>query len=468
MKIAVIYPSFGVISATNQPNIKAVADNYGIYPNISLSYVAAALQKAGHEVIFLDAMAQGYSIEDMRKIVRKFSPDIMLFTLLTSLFHEILEVISYFRKETDAKVIVGGAQLSLYAKETMKNKLLDIGVIGEAEETIVELVSAIENKKLLQDVKGIAFRRQGKVIITEHRSLINNLDEIPFPARNLLPMNKYFSFISRYKNYTIMITSRGCPFKCKFCEQRTGNIRYRSAQNVVDEIEECYTLYDVREIDFFDPLFTINKKRVMEICKEIRKRNIKIHWSCRSRVDTIDEEMIKAMKDAGCYRIYFGIESGDEAILRRIGKFTTLNQIRNAISLAKNNNVLAFGYFIIGSPGETKQTIEKTIFLSKELNLDYAQFSRMSFLPGTLFYDEIKLSMGNDYWLNYTKEKNNEKQLEMLDCDFSEKELDAFIKRAYKEFYFRPMLIIKLLLGSRSPGEIFRYSKAAIDMIVKG
>ena len=164
------------------------------------------------------------------------------------------------------------------------------------------------------------FRGKENVILTMPREKIKNLDTVPFPARNLLPMNKYYSFISKRKNYTILMSSRGCTFQCTFCEQRSGDIRYRSAKNVADEMEECYQRYGVREIDVFDPLFTINKKRVIEVCKEIQKRNLKLIWSCRSRVDTIDEEMLIEMKKAGCYRIYFGIESGDEQILKNIKK----------------------------------------------------------------------------------------------------------------------------------------------------
>ena len=465
MKIALIYPSFGVVSVVNQPNIKAVADNYGIYPNISLAYVAGALQKAGHELIFLDAMASEYSLNDMAARVKKFNPYIMMFTITTYLFHETIKVIDYFRKISSAKVIVGGQHVTLFPKETLLKKEIDIGIVGEAEETVVELLEAIEKNKNIKNIRGICCREKEKIVLTMPREKIKNLDTVPFPARNLLPMNKYYSFISKYKNYTILMSSRGCTFQCTFCEQRSGDIRYRSTKNVVDEIEECYYKYNVREIDVFDPLFTINKKRVIEICKEMQKRGLKIAWSCRSRVDTIDEEMLIEMKKAGCYRIYFGIESGDEQILKNIKKFTKKEQIKKAIFLTKKHGVLAFGYFMFGNPGETRQSIKNTINLAKSLPLDYAQFNRLSNLPGTTMYEDLKEEMGYDYWREYVKDKSVENPLPRLKCRLSDKELDKWIKKAYLGFYFRPSFVLKTLLRVNSLPELTRYVKAGISMV---
>lgn len=262
-----------------------------------------------------------------------------------------------------------------------------------------------------------------------------------------------------------MITSRGCTFQCSFCEQRTGNIRYRSPENVVDEMEECQNRYGVREIDIFDPLFTINKKRVIEICKEIQKRKLKLAWSCRSRVDTIDEETLIEMKKSGCYRIYYGIESGDEEILRNIKKNTKISQIKKSINLTKKTGILAFGYFMLGNPGETKKSIIKTIKLAKELPLDYAQFSRSSILPGTAQYEEWMKYYKEDYWNDFVK-YGKIKEMKRLNTKLSDKELNFFIKKAYREFYFRPIQIFRILKNIKTVDEFLRYAKAGISMIM--
>ncbi|NTV23793.1 MAG: hypothetical protein HGA85_05465, partial [Nanoarchaeota archaeon] len=223
MRIALVYPAFGVIATENQPNLKAVADNYGIYPNISLAYIAGSLQAAGHELIFLDAMAEGLSFNDMAMRLRDFKPDIMMFTLTTYLFHETIDLIRNFRKKCNAKVVVGGAQVSLYPRETMMQGVIDYGLIGEAEQSVIELCKAIEEHLELSHIAGLAFMAGKKIVVTDPRPKEKNLDKIPFPARNLLPVGRYYSFVSKYRNYTIMITSRGCPYSCTFCEQRTGD-----------------------------------------------------------------------------------------------------------------------------------------------------------------------------------------------------------------------------------------------------
>lgn len=464
MKIAIVYPSFGVVAVTNQPNIKAVASNYGLYPNISLAYVAGALQKAGHDILFLDAAASGYSLRDMDLKIKEFKPRILMFTVSTYLIHETNSIINYFKARHDCLIIVGGGNLSLYPQETLKNKNIDFGIIGEAEETTPELIDALEKKKDFSNIKGICYRKADNIIVNEKREQIKNLDSIPFPARNLLPNSKYYSFISKYKNYTIMMTSRGCTFQCNFCEQRTGDIRYRSPKNVADEMEECVKKYKIKEFDIFDPLFTINKKRVIQICQEIRRRKLKVFWSCRSRVDTVDDELLKHMKSAGCYRIYFGIESGDENILRNIKKFTTLKKIRESIALAKKNNILAFGYFMLGCPGEDEKTIKNTINLAKSLPLDYAQFSRFSILPGTEIYDNLASETKIDYWKRYTIDKSTEAPLQRIKCKLNDEALNAQIKKAYMSFYFRPKIILKFLAGIKSAAELKRYIKAGLEM----
>jgi anaerobic magnesium-protoporphyrin IX monomethyl ester cyclase len=212
-------------------------------------------------------------------------------------------------------------------------------------------------------------------------------------------------------------------------------------------------------------LFTINKKRVIAICREIRLRKIRISWSCRSRVDTIDEEMLRAMKKAGCYRIYYGIESGDEIILRNIKKFTTIKQIKKAVLLTKKNNLLAFGYFMFGCPGESEESIKKTIKLAKDLPFDYAQFNRVSILPGTGLYGKVVSEIGYDYWKGYIHDPSIEKPLPRPNCNLSDRTLDKYIKKAYLEFYLRPRTVFNLIINSKSLFEVIKYIKAGISML---
>ncbi len=463
MRIALIYPRFGNIE--NQPNIKAVANNYGLFPPLSLAYVAAIAKKAGHEVKLIDANALNLSKKEILKQVRVFNPDIIAFTITTYMFYSVLEWIYFLKKNTEAKTLVGGAHMVLYPKETMSHKEIDYGIIGEAEETVPELIYALEKNKPLENIKGICYRKGKNVIITPKRGLVRDLDKIPFPLRDQLQNERYFSFVSKKKNFSTMITARGCPFKCIYCEQGNKFYRMRSAENVVDEIEECYNNYKVREIDFFDPEFTINKKHVIDICKEIGRRGIRIAWSCRSRVDTVDGEMLKEMSKAGCYRVYYGIESGVPFILKTLKKGTNLEAIRKSIALTKKNNIMTFGYFMIGSPGETKETIKKTVGFAKELNLDYAQFSKLSTLPGTDLYEMLKPQLGYDYWQKFILNEKNRITLPRYGCSLSEEEIEEEVRKAYMQFYFRPAQLIKKISRTTSFDELRRDFKAAVGMV---
>ena len=463
MRIALIYPPFGNIE--NQPNIKAVADNYGLFPPLSLAYVAGILQHAGHKVKLIDANALRLSKQEVLKEVRDFSPDLLAFTVTTYLFYPVLKWIRYLKENTGLKVLIGGVHMGLYPKETLSHKEIDYGIIGEAEEALPKLISALETKKSLKDISGICYRKGNKVIVTKPRALIKNLDNIPFPLRDQLPNNKYCSFVSTKKNFATMITARGCPFKCIYCEQGNTPYRMRSAANIVDEIEKCYNKYKVKEIDFFDPEFTINKKHVIGICKEIKRRGINIAWSCRSRVDTVDNEMLKEMSKAGCYRIYYGIESGVPSILKTLKKGTNLEIIRKNIALTKKNNIMTFGYFMIGSPGETKETIKRTVKFAKELNLDYAQFSKVSTLPGTELYKMLKPQLGYDYWQKFILNEKNRITLPRYRCSLSEEEIEEEVRKAYMQFYFRPVQLMKKISRTKSFDELRRDFKAALSML---
>jgi len=463
MRIAIIYPPFGNIE--NQPNIKAVADNYGLFPPLSLAYVAGILQHAGHKVKLIDANALRLSKLEVLKKIRNFNPDLLAFTVTTYLFYPVLKWISYLKENTGLKVLIGGVHMGIYPRETLSHKEIDYGVIGEAENTLPELIKALETKKPLKNMRGICYKDGNKVIITKPRALIKNLDNIPFPLRDQLPNEKYCSFVSEKKNFATMITARGCPFKCIYCEQGNTPYRMRSAENVADEMEECYNNYKIKEIDFFDPEFTISKKHVIDICKEIRNRGISIAWSCRSRVDTVDNEMLMEMSKAGCYRIYYGIESGVPSILKTLKKGTNLEIIRKNIALTKKNNIMTFGYFMIGSPGETKKTIKRTVKFAKELNLDYAQFSKVSTLPGTELYEMLKPQLGYDYWQKLILDEKNRIILPRYGCSLSEEEIEEEVKKAYIGFYFRLSYLIKKILRTKSFDELRRDFKAALSMV---
>lgn len=463
MKVTIVYPPFGVVE--NQPNIKAVAENYGVFPCLSLAYVAAVFEICGCTVQFIDANALGLSKEEVLKLVKDFNPDLLCFTITTYLFHQTLDWVKYLKQNTGIRIVVGGMHLSLYSKETLTNEWIDYTIVGEAETVLPNFIKALSKNKGFKNVKGLCFKEKGRIVFTGVPALLKDINSAPFPARHLLPNEKYYSFISKRKNFTGIITTRGCPYKCIFCEQGNKPYRKRSAFNVVDEIEECYNNYKIREIDFFDSSFSIDKRRVLSICKELKKRNLDVSWSIRTRVDLVNEEMLRAMKDSGCTRIYYGIESGDQKILETIRKTTDLELIKKTVYLTKSIGIDTFGYFMIGNPGETKETVLKTIKFAKLLNLDYAQFSKLSTLPGTELYELLKVQLGYDYWKEYILDKSKKKILPMYNCNLSEEEIEKFVKYAYKQFYFRPNYVLKALKRLKSFDKFKKDLKAAKQMI---
>jgi radical SAM superfamily enzyme YgiQ (UPF0313 family) len=240
---------------------------------------------------------------------------------------------------------------------------------------------------------------------------------------------------------------------------------FRTAEKTADEIEECYKKYGIREIEFFDPLFTFNKQRVIDISRQIKTRNLDIIWACRSRVDTMDEELLNEMKSGGCKRIYYGIESGCQEILNASRKGITLDRIKRIVDLTKDKGILVLGFFLIGAPGDTMETASNTIDFALSLNLDYAQFHKTIAKPGTILYDQVKEATGRDYWREYILGLAQEERLPSPWTSLSEKDIEALTVKAYRRFYFRPLRLGKIILGINSFDEFSRYMRSGLGML---
>jgi len=462
VRIALVYPPYGPIR--NEPGIKTVKENYGIFPSLSLLYVAGILQKAGCQVLFLDAHAEGLTLEETVARVRAFGPDFVGYTLTTYLFFQSMSWIKAIREQIDVPVIVGGVHLSIYSRETLGYKDIDYAVTGEAEYALPELISSLVNKTDLSRVRGIAYKQlDGRVVVTP-RAADADINETPFPARNLIDNSIYYSFISKYKNFTCFITSRGCPYKCIFCEQGSKAFRPRSVKNVVDELEVCVKEHGIRELDFFDSSFTIRKQRVIDICEEINRRKLDIVWAARTRVDCITDDVLKSMRSAGCSRIYYGIESANREILQTLKKSTSLEMYHDVISRTRHHGIHTFGYFMVGNPHENSATIRQTIRLALQLDLDYAQFSKVTPMPATEMYTLLLKEHGRDYWRDHIEQGIDDEIPRPL-CDMTDAEIQKWTRLAYLRFYYRPRYIARALARMKSREEFSRSMKTAWQML---
>jgi anaerobic magnesium-protoporphyrin IX monomethyl ester cyclase len=467
MRLAFIYPPYGGVR--NQPSIETVTRNYGIYPPINLAYVSAIARHSGHDVSFMDANAECLSKEDVLKRVRKSGAEVLLFTVTTYLFHQTLDWIRYLKKNTGCKIIVGGVHAKIYPKETMSHRSIDYVVAGDCENALPNLLAALQSKPSparLKRVPNICFRDSGQVVQTGPGECCGFLKGV-YPARDLLPNSMYYSFISQRKNYTGILSSRGCPFRCNYCEQghQTHN-SVREAHDFIREIEQCYHEHGIREFDFFDPIFTMNKKRAIALCDAIKRLGLDIQYAIRTRPDCVDEEIIIALKKSGCKRIYYGIESSDQEILKKINKKSDLAVIEKVVRLTNKHGINTFGFFMFGCPGETLETIRRTAEYSRKLKLDYVQYNNFVALAGTEIYRQLMSETGKDFWSEYTlQEKEPGWRIPRIGTTLTDSQIELEIIRAYRRFYFRPVQVAKKIIAVKSVGELMRYVRAGIDIL---
>lgn len=442
-----------------------------IAPPLGIAYMAGVLQENHIDVEILDASAEDMDFKDVEKELLKRKPDLVALTALTPTIGRALETAQVV-KETlpDSIVVMGGYHPTFNFIETLEDENVDIVIRGEGEYIMLNLVQALENQSSLHDVKGIVFedKNSKEIVVNPEAPLIQDLDELPFPALNLLPMKKY-RLLDMDTHMTTMITTRGCPMQCSFCSSAAMHgkkIRERSVENIVDEIEYLKTNYDIDTIAFMDDTFTLKKRKVMAICDEILKRNIEIMWGCTSRVDTLDEKLLKKMKEAGCITIFIGVESADQQQLDNMCKNTTISKIENAFKIAHKLKIRTIASVALGMPGDTKEIMNKTVKFVHKLKPNYAIYSLATPYPGTRFYKEAfeKNLIKIKDWSKYTLITPI---LETIDCSLND--MRKIQAKAFMKFYLRPHYIIRQFLqdGPYLLKTIFGVIKTALSKTPK-
>jgi len=459
MRISLIHPFYR--HKLFSENIRFVDEEFCKAPPIVLAYVAAILQKAGHIVQIVDGYNNQMTDGDILKQVRNFSPDLLGVRLETYCFHDTLRLVKYLKANLNGiKVLCGGINLSLYPEESFSHGVFDYGLIGDAIDRLPKIIQCISEKNNIASIPGTISLNNKRVVVNPYGKNLDekhDFDNYPFPARDLLNNSIYYSVISQRRNYTIMVASRGCPYKCKFCAIKNINYSYRSAESIIKEIEECYYRYAIREIDFFDAVFFLNKKNLNKVFDELIRMKLDLEWSCRSRVDIVDGVFLQKAKKAGCRKIYFGIESCDPVILSNINKQINSPQVLQTLSLCKKAGIQSLGFFMIGNEGETRETIIKTIKYAKSLPLDYAQFCMTIAKPFTDYDKERLSSERNDYWRDYIKGTIKEQVFPRTWANVANSEIEKLTRMAYRTFYLRLGYIFKILTKIRSFKELFRY-----------
>ncbi|MFH1460439.1 MAG: radical SAM protein [Candidatus Omnitrophota bacterium] len=463
MRVQFIFPPY--THKKFEEDISIVSRRFGIFPPLGLAFAAAILEAQGHCVDIIDARASNLSKEQTLQRIKYFQPKLLGFMLTFYMFHDTLVWIKFFKEKTNIPIIVGNVLMEFFPQDVMAYPEIDYGIIGSAQKNLPLLIEFLENNKNIENISGLCYRKDGQVIINKPKELFEDFQTLPFPARHLLPNHKYHAVMSKRKNLTIMVTTRGCAASCNFCHIKDIKYSARSAQMVVDEMQECYEKFNVREIEIFDPTFNMDKRRVMDICQGIVDRKLDIDWACRARIDCMNPEMLKIMCQAGCKRILYGIESGDENILKKIKKGINLSQIRDTIKATQDLGIKALGFFLLGSPGDSLKTINKTVKFAKELKLDYAQFHKTIAKPGTELYDQVKNYTGRDLWREYILGKYPESRLPTPWTDLSAQTIEQCTYQAYRKFYFRIGYLWQTLRGIKSFHEFKRYLASFFGLI---
>ncbi|MCX5778289.1 MAG: radical SAM protein [Elusimicrobia bacterium] len=417
----------------------------GVEPPFGLCYLASVLRENGYPVTILDAQALKLSAEATIRHIVEENPDVIGLTAVTSSVSAAAFVVAQVKSAIPRiSAIVGGAHVSAMPRETLlRFPQFDAGVIGEGEQTILELIPALHNSDALRSVAGIIFQDHDSLIINPPRAYIPDLDTLPMPAFDLLPeLATHYTLplqsVSRLPSVSL-ITSRGCVGKCAFCDHSVFGNQYRShsPEYIFSMIKVMHDQYSIREILFEDDNFLVNKSRVRKLIDLIQKGKLDLRWSCLTTISPLDPDLLKEMKNAGCWQILLGIESGSQCILDILEKQVAVDQIRSTIESVHAQGIKTKGFVIAGSPGETRQTLAQTRSLILSAPLDDVSITFFVPYTGTALYPQIA-SHGafDDDWI-----KSNQFQIVFLPKGITSDELADFVKGTYRMFYFRLRII---------------------------
>ncbi|MHA1267684.1 MAG: B12-binding domain-containing radical SAM protein [Candidatus Helarchaeota archaeon] len=418
-----------------------------IIPPLGILYLASSLKEAGFKVKIVDMEVEKLGLNTLEQILQKTYPTLVGISCTSPLF-PIVQKISQTIKRLNPNIytLIGGPHPTIDPHSVLKEQSIDFLIRGEGEYTIVELMETNLSIEKTSTIRGLSYKKNGHQIHNPNRPLISNLDELPFPDRKMIPYKKYFAASAKQNPCTSLITSRGCPYRCIFCSNIFHQSRFRSAQNVVDEMELILNQLRIQDIEILDSTFNLKKQLILDICKEISKRKLDIYWRCICRVDLIDREILKYLKAAGCYLITYGVESGSDRILKILQKGFTISQVNDAFKITKKMGFETHGLFMVGVPGETQSEIKKTIKFSQKLDPDYAQFFITTPLPGSKLFE---MALKNKWIpqpdkMDYYDFLGIQKPL-MKFPNLSQKEIEKLHKRAIQHFFFRFRYILKFL-----------------------
>ena len=433
------------------------------YPPLGMMYLASVLRNNGARVHIIDYRTMHYDEKRFRSEIKALAPDVVGISCLSYCVPPSIEIAKIVKQvSSECHVVMGGPHATGIPEHLLGFKEIDSVVIGEGEHTVVELLDALSDKKDLSSVRGLGFRADGKVHINPSRDPIDNVDEIPYPAYDLVDLDRYYErpdphgMPPRHKRYMPILSSRGCPFQCTYCHRVFGKrFRPRSAANVIGEMELLYHKYGIREFHIEDDSFNVDMDRAKEILDCIRGKGLKvtIQFPSGLRVDRVDDELARKLRRAGTFMTAVGIESGSSAILKAAKKGLNLDRVGAAVDLLVKQGILVWGYFMIGFPGETRAQMQETITLARRLRLHFASFSIVVPFPGTELFDSVKDRIDiSEYFSQRLTPNLPRLQLSQVPME----EMGQVKKRALRRFY-TPWRMLRIASNISSLNEVAHY-----------
>lgn len=458
-KIFLIYPPSPVLNREDrcqQPTKELLV--IPPLPPTDLMYLASVAEKEGFEAKICDYSQGGDLVEDLKE----FKPDYLVVNVATPTLEHDLDALKIAKDILPNVVTIAkGAIFLTKSEDILKNhEALDIVIFGEAEDTLKEILQGVE-KPL-----GIYYREDGQIKFSGVRPFIDNLDEIPFPARHLVD-NTIYRRPDNNKVQAVVKVARGCPFHCFFCLATPvsgAKVRRRSVENIVEELKECVEKYNITNFVFWSDIFNLDKNWTIALCQAIIDSGLKITWSANTRADTADDEMAKMMYKSGCRLVSIGVESGSQFMLEKMGKKITLDDVRRTVKTFKDAKIRIYNYFVIGLPWESEETVEETIRFAIELDSDFISFYTATPLPGSRFYEYAK---EHDLFDKETSFENAYFYPAVNTHNLTRDRVFELHKSAIKRFYLRPLYILKMLTRIRSFAEVKSYFTAGINLLLR-
>jgi radical SAM superfamily enzyme YgiQ (UPF0313 family) len=438
------------------------------YPPLALLSLAAFIRDQSHHACdILDAQLDHLSNEEMEEQIREFNPDVVGITCFTVQLVDVMHSIRAARKADVQYVVLGGPHINDFPKESLALEGVDAVVKGEGQQPLLELLRVWESDEVAKGIKGV-IAHPDDPIPEEDVYFSNDLDTYPIVDRTLVDYSRYYDVMGEGGIFTTMVTSRGCPYRCTFCNTPRHRYRVQSPERVCDEIEACISL-GIREIYFVDDTFNITNQRVHDLCDEMIRRDLKFSWTVRFRVKGVDRPLLEKMKAAGCARIQLGVEQGTEEGLLRLKKDVTSREIEQAFRLCREVGVNTVAYFMIGTPVErTRQDVIDTIEYSIKLKPDFVMYNIMTPFPGTTLYDEGMRDgvLNIDPWIDFMENPTEEFKAQVWDEHFTRDELRDLLHFAYRRFYWRPKFVVSNLFQIRNVSDFTRKAKAGLRLLV--